>query len=289
MRFFLFMVFLLTFFSVAFATPEFAKQTGKDCIACHVNGNGGVLTKEGKSFLEQNIRPKGYLRIFRFTIYYIHLVFGTMWFGTILYVHLFLKPSYASKGLPKGELLLGWTSIIMMALTGTILTFFRISSFKELYTTHYGIVLTLKILAYIFMVITAFVVTFFLGPKMKKKIKTTPALKDKLTLKELEAFDGKEGRPAYIAYKGKVYDVTDSKLWKNGVHMGRHNAGVDLTDVLKLAPHKEDVIARFNEVAIVIAESEKKEEWFVRCFFALAYTNLVIVFFVIFLIALWKF
>ncbi len=42
---------------------------------------------------------------------------------------------------------------------------------------------------------------------------------------ELEKYDGKDGRPIYIAYKGNVYDVTNSKLWKNGMHMKRLHAG----------------------------------------------------------------
>jgi predicted heme/steroid binding protein len=40
------------------------------------------------------------------------------------------------------------------------------------------------------------------------------------TPEQLEQYDGKEGRPAYIAYKGKVYDVTDNYLWTNGNHQG---------------------------------------------------------------------
>jgi predicted heme/steroid binding protein len=39
----------------------------------------------------------------------------------------------------------------------------------------------------------------------------------KFTLEELKQYDGRDGRPAYIAYKGKVYDVTDSFLWIDGV------------------------------------------------------------------------
>lgn len=62
---------------------------------------------------------------------------------------------------------------------------------------------------------------------------------------ELKTFDGKEGRPAYIAYKGTVYDVTDSPLWKNGTHMRMHSAGQDLTPMLQKAPHAEEVFAKF--------------------------------------------
>ena len=35
-----------------------------------------------------------------------------------------------------------------------------------------------------------------------------------LSLEELAEKDGKEGRPVYIAYKGRIYDVSGSKLWK---------------------------------------------------------------------------
>ena len=53
---------------------------------------------------------------------------------------------------------------------------------------------------------------------------------------------GRDGRPAYIAYKGIIYDVADSKLWKSGMHMMKHAAGNDLTDMLKNAPHGEDKV-----------------------------------------------
>lgn len=68
------------------------------------------------------------------------------------------------------------------------------------------------------------------------------------TLKELRNYDGKEGRPAYIAYKGKVYDVTSSFLWKHGRHQAFHEAGKDLTDSLKDAPHGEELVKKFPVV-----------------------------------------
>ena len=46
---------------------------------------------------------------------------------------------------------------------------------------------------------------------------------------ELAGYNGAEGKPIYIAHDGKVYDVSESKLWRNGVHMKRHHAGNDLT------------------------------------------------------------
>ena len=46
---------------------------------------------------------------------------------------------------------------------------------------------------------------------------------------ELNRYNGENGRPIYVAHDGKVYDVTESKLWRNGIHMKRHDAGCDLT------------------------------------------------------------
>jgi predicted heme/steroid binding protein len=63
------------------------------------------------------------------------------------------------------------------------------------------------------------------------------------TVEELKQFDGKDGRPAYVAYNGKVYDVTQSSLWDSGMHF-EHLAGADLTEIFKDAPHGEEVLER---------------------------------------------
>lgn len=75
---------------------------------------------------------------------------------------------------------------------------------------------------------------------------------------ELKTFDGKEGRRAYIAYKEVVYDVTDSPLWKNGMHMRMHAAGQDLTQMLRKAPHAEEVFDNFPKIGI-LADSVESE------------------------------
>jgi predicted heme/steroid binding protein len=64
------------------------------------------------------------------------------------------------------------------------------------------------------------------------------------TREQLARFDGREGRPAYIAYRGVVYDVTESFLWKGGRHQVLHRAGEDLTQALDTAPHGEDLLER---------------------------------------------
>jgi predicted heme/steroid binding protein len=68
---------------------------------------------------------------------------------------------------------------------------------------------------------------------------------------ELSKFDGKEGRPAYVAYNGKVYDVTEANLWSEGNHMGEHNAGKDLTQEMEASPHGNTVVENMKIVGVL--------------------------------------
>lgn len=70
-------------------------------------------------------------------------------------------------------------------------------------------------------------------------------------MEELARFDGRDGRPAYLAYAGKVYDVTDSFLWRDGRHQALHRAGQDLTEALGQAPHGPELLERFPVVGIL--------------------------------------
>jgi len=66
----------------------------------------------------------------------------------------------------------------------------------------------------------------------------------KFTKEELARYNGKDGAPAFIAYQGKVYDVSRSFLWQKGRHQVLHHAGADLTDDLDQAPHGADLLER---------------------------------------------
>lgn len=72
-----------------------------------------------------------------------------------------------------------------------------------------------------------------------------------MTREELAGYDGREGRPAYAAVGGKVYDFTASRLWAAGNHMQQHQAGQDLTEALKSAPHVRAVVERFPVVGLL--------------------------------------
>lgn len=67
----------------------------------------------------------------------------------------------------------------------------------------------------------------------------------KYSKKELSRHNGKNNAPAFIAYKGKIYDVSGSFHWKNGKHQVFHNAGEDLTESIAQAPHSDDILERF--------------------------------------------
>lgn len=62
------------------------------------------------------------------------------------------------------------------------------------------------------------------------------------TLDDLKQFNGRDGNPAYVAYKGTVYDVSESPMWDDGDHMGSHEAGEDLTAAHDDAPHDAHIV-----------------------------------------------
>lgn len=65
------------------------------------------------------------------------------------------------------------------------------------------------------------------------------------TKSQLALRNGQDRDEIWVAYQGKIYDVTDSRLWKNGKHY-EHWAGQDLTDELADAPHAENVFGKFT-------------------------------------------
>ena len=98
------------------------------------------------------------------------------------------------------------------------------------------------------------------------------------TLEELKQFDGKEGRPAYFAMDGVVFDATNSRLWRNGSHVRKHEAGEELSAAIMTAPHGKSVADRLPRVGVVAAvppaaaeEAQQEDEmpWFATLFYRL--------------------
>jgi predicted heme/steroid binding protein/uncharacterized membrane protein len=72
-----------------------------------------------------------------------------------------------------------------------------------------------------------------------------------ITSEELVLFNGKDGKPVYIAFQGKVYDVSKSPLWSKGLHMNRHPSGKDLTGAISAAPHGTEILERYPQVGVL--------------------------------------
>lgn len=68
-----------------------------------------------------------------------------------------------------------------------------------------------------------------------------------ITKAQLALRNGQDKPEIWIAYNGKVYNVTHSRLWRNGKHY-EHWAGQDLTDELKDAPHTEQVFEKLTQI-----------------------------------------
>jgi predicted heme/steroid binding protein len=185
---------------------------------------------------------------------------------------------------------LGLVSMAVMGVTGLILTHFRVSSLDMLLHTKFGILLLVKVALYLTMVLSALYVVTVIGPKLKAKKREpgAPSPQGDMSSDDLAAYDGKEGRPAYFGFEGRIYDATASRLWKEGVHMGRHNAGQDLSAALKLAPHGSEKIAALPEVGRLLPAGPGKAPLHERVFFFMAYMNLTMVFLIVLILALWR-
>lgn len=84
----------------------------------------------------------------------------------------------------------------------------------------------------------------------------TPTELFEMTPSELEVFDGLDGRKAYIAVDGFIYDVTNSDAWNNGMH-NSYQAGQDLSQAILLSPHGKAFLERVPKVGILIDEPTK--------------------------------
>lgn len=61
---------------------------------------------------------------------------------------------------------------------------------------------------------------------------------------QLALRNGVDKPEIWVAYLGQIYDVSASRLWRNGKHY-EHWAGQDLTEELADAPHSEKVFDKW--------------------------------------------
>ncbi|MBD0405074.1 MULTISPECIES: cytochrome b5 domain-containing protein [unclassified Flammeovirga] len=71
---------------------------------------------------------------------------------------------------------------------------------------------------------------------------------EKYTRQQLALRNGQDREEIWVAFEGKIYDMGNSRLWRNGKHY-EHWAGQDLTAEMKDAPHTAFVFDKFEPIA----------------------------------------
>lgn len=71
------------------------------------------------------------------------------------------------------------------------------------------------------------------------------------TKQQLALRNGQDKSEIWVAYLGIIYDVTESRLWRNGKHY-EHWAGQDLTEEIGDAPHTASVFEKFVVVGALV-------------------------------------
>ena len=71
------------------------------------------------------------------------------------------------------------------------------------------------------------------------------------TKSQLAKRNGQDKPEIWVAYQGYIYDVSESRLWKKGMHY-EHWSGQDLTEELKDAPHTDSVFSKFKIIGKLV-------------------------------------
>ncbi|BBO75988.1 hypothetical protein DSCW_34050 [Desulfosarcina widdelii] len=287
------------------ATETYARRTGKGCIFCHLESNGGQIKTVGFAYIRNGYRYPVSERVLekaqslqtpmhktlRFVIGYLHLLAGIVFFGAIFYIHLFVKPSQLTGGIPKAERLLGLSCMAVLTITGIYLTWVRIDRWEQFFNNTFGLMLFIKILLFALMVLIGLTAVTVVHRKMKAGSQRPPSTQpDAIGADTIGQFDGANDKPAYFIHEDNIYDVTGNPKWKGGRHFGKHSAGTDLTEALSGAPHGTEVFERITCIGPAAGGTgaAKKPPSVQKVFVVMAYTNLVLIFLILVCISVWR-
>lgn len=274
---------LILFIPPTVAIPEYASDTGQSCSTCHVDPAIGELNDRGKAYSLDHTWPPGEVsstqRIMLSFAGFIHLLAAMILVGSMVFVHIIHTPgALAVSGVPKNELKLGWTSLIFIAMSGIYLTVNRFHDLDGLLNTGPGKLIVGKIILYSIMITFASLLTFVINKKLKSASHHHPLaneIDNEMTLEELEKHNGSSDK-SFVAYGSIIFDVSNSRLWKEGIHVRKHKAGTDLTLAIREAPHGPQVLDQFKAVARVITEHEELSATrVVKVFKAAAFINFI--------------
>jgi predicted heme/steroid binding protein len=86
--------------------------------------------------------------------------------------------------------------------------------------------------------------------KQKTVMLAEKAKLTEITPEELAYYDGKNGRPAYVAVRNIVYDVTGFTTWADGLHFDMA-AGTDATEAFDQC-HNHTVLEKLDIVGKLV-------------------------------------
>lgn len=268
---------VLLLVSTAMGLPKYAEETGQKCESCHTDPSTGELNDAGRAFSITHKWPPEKIvdeRLF-FALGSLHLFSAVLWIGAIFFVHLVHTPDIvALGGAPRKELVLGWTGIFGTGFSGALMTYYRFGSFENLLQSESGRIVLAKILIYLFMVFTALTLTFYLNRKFKAS-RIFPGV----DISSLEKFDSLEkGKRVLVTVGGLVFDLSDSPMWKDGKHAGKHEAWRDLTEEIRESPHGIGILKKYKPVGYTgdFLKLVREIRSAIAVFKLFAYTNLLL-------------
>lgn len=260
---------VLPFFAgEARATQIFAEQTGKNCGYCHVGRPDNLeFTADGNLFVQNYYQlpsiSKGPLksglraaleRKIRHLLLAVHAAAAVALAGAAIFFG-FVPRQLAREDYPAAERKFIWVSMGLTAGCGALLVPFVFVPGIDFWHSTYGAFLGLKIVLtnLLVLLMTARLIVARQTARVRKAAEIQLVLPDfslftAFSPGDLKQFNGRKGRRALIAFKGKVYDVTQARHWNDGLHMSKHAAGTDLTDAIAAAPHGEAVLHAAKEV-----------------------------------------
>lgn len=250
------------------ATQIFADQTGKNCGYCHIGRPDNLeFTADGNLFVQNyyqlpntaNGKPKSGLgaaleRKIRHLLLAVHAAAAVALAGAAIFLGFVPRP-LTREDISPTERKFIWTSMGLAIGCGALLVPFVYVPGNDFWHSTYGTFLGLKIvltnMLVLLMTIRLIVARQTAG--RRKEAEALLAVPDFSRFKafspgDLKHFNGRKGRRALIAFKGKVYDVTEARHWNNGLHLNKHSAGTDLTAAIAAAPHGEAVLHAAKEV-----------------------------------------
>jgi predicted heme/steroid binding protein len=293
----------------ALALPEYASRTGKPCDYCH--STGGAFTPEGEAFRDAGYQlpseartpdgadsPEGEAagggvgegaepqegasvllslpQWLRSILRGAHLLAALVWLGAMVSVFLVQRTQIADTGIPAAYIKLAWPAIAVVGLSGLPLALGMVSDSGMLTASRWGQILLAKIVLYLGFVFIAGSATFVVSPRLRRLAEQTRPARSQEQFKA-------QGRIT-VLYRGRVYDVTGSRLWPEGRHARRHDAWQDLTTSLEKAPHGTEVFARFQ---LLEDAGEQGPLAVKRLFIAMMALSVVLALSAVFLLAIW--